>query len=54
MNEDNFQTILNYEICASWWACYISNKFLQVYVAKYFIWKTRRKVARASKFSHLL
>ncbi len=35
--------ILNYEISSSWWACLVSNSYLQELTAKYFTWKTERK-----------
>jgi hypothetical protein len=37
---------LDYEIGASWWACRVRWKPLQILAAKYFTWKVRRKYRR--------
>lgn len=37
---------LDYEIRASWWACWIRWKPLQHLTARYFAWKVRRKYNR--------
>ena len=45
-NECIFIEFLYYEISSSWWASWISIKWMQELSAKYFAWKTSRKFAR--------
>jgi hypothetical protein len=44
-----FAQAVQYEIAASWWACLISNDMLQNFAARYFIWKTTRKMERVQR-----
>jgi hypothetical protein len=34
---------VEYELCSSWWASWISNPSLQELSALYFVWKAKRK-----------
>lgn len=38
--------IVDYEVRASWWACYVSYPPLQTLAGKYFAWKAKRKFKR--------
>ena len=38
--------MLDYEIRASWWACYVSWGWARNVAASYFAWKVNRKVNR--------
>jgi len=44
--EKTIKSLVEYEIAGSWWFGFISNSWLQDRVAKYVIWKTKRKYKR--------
>lgn len=45
-NLQKSQELLKYEIAAAIWPAYVGNKSAQRLVAKYFLWKLRRKYNR--------
>jgi len=45
----DLHTFLDYEIRSSWWAPYVGVGWIQELAAKYFAYKTTRKLARYRK-----
>jgi hypothetical protein len=45
----NIETILDYEVRSSFWACYVSSRRLQGLASRYFAWKAKRKYSRYKK-----